>query len=114
MRCPKCKTGDIIQIRARGRGRPFYGCTNYRSEQACDFKVWQEPVKEACPQCGSDFMVRAGGKTAPKLKCANPTCDFSRDYDEVAEAEALAQKVTPIDAAKPTGAAAPASDESTA
>lgn len=80
-KCPKCKTGDIIPIKPKGRGRPFYGCTNYQSEQACDFRVWQKPIGEKCPRCGCDFMVPKGGKKNPKLKCGNETCDFERDYD---------------------------------
>jgi DNA topoisomerase-1 len=80
-KCPKCKTGDIIPIKPRGRGRPFYGCTNYRSEQPCDFRVWQKPVDERCPRCGSDFLVPIGGKKNPKLKCPNESCDFERSYE---------------------------------
>jgi len=88
-KCPKCKTGDIIPIKPRGRGRPFYGCTNYRSEEPCDFRVWQKPVGEKCPRCGSDFLVPVGGKKNPKLKCPNESCDFERAYDpdELSEEE---------------------------
>jgi DNA topoisomerase-1 len=80
-KCPKCKTGDIIPIKAKGRGRPFYGCTNYRSDEPCDFRVWQKPVGEACPKCGAEFLVPKGGKKNPQLECANETCDFERVYD---------------------------------
>jgi DNA topoisomerase-1 len=80
-KCPKCKTGDIVPIKPKGRGRPFYGCTNYRSEEPCDFRVWQKPIGMKCPTCGSDFLVAMGGKKNPKLKCANETCDFERPYD---------------------------------
>ena len=83
--CPTCKTGDIIEIRAKGRGRPFYGCTNYNSEEPCDFRIWQKPVHQPCPRCKCEFVVRAGGKKAPKLKCANPTCDWEREYDPITE-----------------------------
>ena len=81
VKCPKCKTGDIIEIRARGRGRPFYGCTNYNSDQKCDFRIWQKPVIEPCPKCGADFLVHAGGKKNPVLKCVKDTCDFERAFD---------------------------------
>lgn len=80
-KCPKCKTGDIVPIKPKGRGRPFYGCTNYQSEQECDFRVWQKPIGQKCPTCGSDFLVAMGGKKNPKLKCANETCDYERSYD---------------------------------
>jgi DNA topoisomerase-1 len=80
-KCPKCKTGDIIPIKPKGRGRPFYGCTNYRSDDPCDFRVWQKPIGEACPKCGTEFLIPKGGKKNPKLECVNETCDFERVYD---------------------------------
>ena len=79
VKCPKCKTGDIIEIRAKGRSRPFYGCTNYKNEAKCDFRLWQKPIQEACPQCGAEFLIRAGGKKNPIFKCANETCGFDRE-----------------------------------
>ena len=82
VKCPKCKTGDIIEIKGKQRGKPFYGCTNYASEQKCDFRIWQKPVKEDCPQCGSQFLVRGGTKKAPVLKCANGTCGFERELED--------------------------------
>jgi DNA topoisomerase-1 len=82
IKCPKCKTGDIIEVRAKGRNRPFYGCTNYQSEQKCDFRLWQKPVAEPCPQCGATFLVRAGGKNNPLMKCANETCGYERPIEE--------------------------------
>jgi DNA topoisomerase-1 len=92
-KCPKCKTGDIIEIRARGRGRTFYGCTNYNSDAKCDFRIWQKPVAEPCPQCGTQFLVRAGKKDDPILKCVSDTCSYERPYD--------------LDDAGPEAAAAP-------
>ena len=82
MKCPKCKTGDIIEIKGKIKSRPFYGCTNYNSEAKCDFRIFQKPVKEDCPQCGSDFLVRAGTKKKPVMKCPNGTCSFERDIDD--------------------------------
>ncbi|MEZ4286844.1 MAG: type I DNA topoisomerase [Polyangiales bacterium] len=83
--CPKCKTGDIVQIKTKGRGRPFYGCTNYNADEPCDFRVWQKPMAEPCPQCGCEFTTIAGGKSAPKLKCPNPSCGWERDFDPEVE-----------------------------
>lgn len=79
--CPVCKTGDIIEIKGKGRARPFYGCTNYSSDQKCEFKTWQKPVAEDCPQCGNEFMLRAGGKKNPMMKCGNPTCSYERELE---------------------------------
>ena len=62
--------------------RQFYGCTNYRSDDPCDFRVWQKPIGEACPKCGTEFLIPKGGKKNPKLECVNETCDFERVYDQ--------------------------------
>jgi DNA topoisomerase-1 len=79
--CPKCG-GDIIEIRPRKRGgRTFYGCSNYNAEQKCDFKLWQRPVPEPCPQCDAKFLTRAGGKK-PMLICATKDCGYKRELDE--------------------------------
>jgi DNA topoisomerase-1 len=97
VKCPKCKTGDVIEIRARGRNRPFYGCTNYSNEAKCDFRLWQKPVKEACPQCGAEFLIRAGGKKNPMLKCANETCGYDRldlGEDEATEDQTAEEKAS--------------------
>jgi DNA topoisomerase-1 len=78
--CPKCG-GDIVEIRSKKRGsRSFYGCGNYPQ---CDFKVWQKPVKEPCPECGHPFLVIGGGAKNPKLVCPKgKECGYSRPIDE--------------------------------
>lgn len=78
--CPLCKTGDIIPVKPKGRGRPFYGCTNYNSDLKCEFRVWQKPVLVPCEQCKTPFMVEAGGKTNPHLKCTQ--CGHTQDMPE--------------------------------
>ncbi|MBI5518250.1 MAG: type I DNA topoisomerase [Deltaproteobacteria bacterium] len=86
--CPKCG-GDVVKIgTAKGR-RPFWGCANYNVETVkCDFKVYQAPVKEPCPTCGSTFLVRAGGKTRPVLKCVKDRCDYQREVESEPDPEA--------------------------
>jgi DNA topoisomerase-1 len=81
IKCPKCSTGDIIEIKSKGRGRVFYGCSNYNEESIkCDFRVWQKPIDLPCPKCGAKFVVRAGKQDEPGLyKCVAEGCDFSRE-----------------------------------
>jgi len=81
VKCPKCTTGDIIEIKAKGRGRVFYGCSNYNDESIkCDFRVWQKPVEIPCPQCNAKFLVRAGKSDEPgTFKCLTEGCGFTRD-----------------------------------
>ena len=81
--CPQCG-GDIIEVRPRKRGgRTFYGCSNYAAAKPCDFKLWQRPVKEPCPDCGATFLLRGGTKEKPLLVCADKKkCGFKKPYEE--------------------------------
>ena len=73
--CPKCGR-DVIEVRGKKRGKKsFFGCAGYPE---CDFKLWQKPVAEACPQCKSPYLLRLGGEKNPKLACPNKACGFSR------------------------------------
>ena len=63
--CPECG-GGMVERRARGRGRTFYGCSNYPT---CSFTVWTRPQPEPCPQCG--YLTVQDGRTGVKcLRCA--------------------------------------------
>jgi DNA topoisomerase-1 len=87
VKCPKCKVGEIIEVRMRGRGRTFFGCTNYQSDVKCDFRSWLRPVAKQCPECKAPFVVRAGGKTNPMLKCQTQGCNFEEMIDETLEGD---------------------------
>jgi DNA topoisomerase-1 len=52
VKCPACG-GDIVEKRTR-RGRTFYGCANYRSDddESCKFALWKRPLLQPCPECG--------------------------------------------------------------
>ncbi len=78
IRCPKCSDGEIIKVGAAKGRRPFWGCSNYATDLKCDFRLFQPPVKEPCPQCGATFLVQAGGKARPVLKCLTDGCGFER------------------------------------
>jgi len=81
MKCPKCATGDIIEIKSKGRGRVFYGCSNYNIESIkCDFRAWQKPIDLPCPTCNAKYLVRMGKSDEPgTYKCVTPECGFARD-----------------------------------
>jgi DNA topoisomerase-1 len=74
--CPKCKIGEIIEIKSKKKGgRTFYGCSRYAlTEDSCDFKTWQAPVRKGCPACNAPFLVLAGNKKEPALLCINEAC----------------------------------------
>lgn len=62
--CPKC-SGEIVKKRTR-KGKFFYGCSSWPK---CDFALWDEPLDEKCPQCGS-IMVKSG----KNIRCSNKEC----------------------------------------
>jgi len=66
IKCPKCLEGDIMPKRT-GRGKIFYGCTNWPK---CDFALWDSPIGEKCPKCGS-LLVETKRK---EIKCSNKEC----------------------------------------
>jgi DNA topoisomerase-1 len=78
--CPKCG-GDIIEIKSKKKGgKAFYGCSNYSNESVkCDFKLWQKPIPEPCPDCKAPFLTMGGTKAKPFIQCANKECGYRRD-----------------------------------
>ena len=67
VKCPKCKTGEIVEKKAR-RGNFFYGCANYPK---CDFTAATKPVAESCPECGSPYLLEKVTKEGTFLICPN-------------------------------------------
>jgi DNA topoisomerase-1 len=75
--CPKCGQGEIVVKRSR-RGKVFYGCNRYPD---CDFTVWQRPVPEPCPSCGS-LMVRQPKGDVRCTNCGTVVPDTERTAAE--------------------------------
>lgn len=70
IKCPKCKTGEIIERKSR-RGRMFYGCSSYPK---CDFVVWNKPIDEYCETCGSIMLEKTYKNGNTKKMCSNDEC----------------------------------------
>ncbi len=68
VKCPQCKEGELVEKKARRRGNLFYGCSNYPK---CDFTSAYKPVAEACPQCGSPYLLEKNLKSGAMLVCPN-------------------------------------------
>uniref|UniRef100_UPI000B143673 DNA topoisomerase family protein n=1 Tax=Treponema endosymbiont of Eucomonympha sp. TaxID=1580831 RepID=UPI000B143673 len=86
-KCPKCGKGDIISRRtAHGRGREFYGCTNYPE---CDFLTHSKPLNAACPQCGWFMVEKHDKKNGSYKACINPDCTYLHSADEEPVPEAV-------------------------
>jgi DNA topoisomerase-1 len=79
-KCPRCG-GDIVARKTRGRGKEFYGCTNY---PACDFISHFKPINQNCPKCGQFMVEKYDKKDGYHKACINPECDYlhsSEDFD---------------------------------
>lgn len=68
--CPKCHEGDIVERKSK-RGRVFYGCERYPQ---CDFTVWDKPINEVCPVCGSLMVEKTYKNGTVKKYCSNDSC----------------------------------------
>jgi DNA topoisomerase-1 len=73
--CPECHEGEILERRSR-RGKLFYGCNRYPK---CRFASWNKVVAQACPKCGSPYLVEKVSKRSgttwvcPKEECGYVT-----------------------------------------
>ncbi len=109
VKCPLCKEGELVEKKARRRGNIFYGCSEYPK---CKFTSAYKPIAEACPECGSPYLVIKHLKSGTVISCPNNKrsvdegeskprrkkkgaeeeestvkCDYSRPAPELAPAE---------------------------
>lgn len=73
--CPKC--GGKMLAKKSKKGKPFYGCENYKD---CNYMTWDLPLPDACPKCGKTLFKKAGKQG--RIYCANEGCDYEREPDE--------------------------------
>ncbi|MEW5813883.1 MAG: type I DNA topoisomerase [Spirochaetota bacterium] len=73
--CPRAGCGGKIVARRKqgGRGKEFYGCTNYPT---CDFITHFKPTSLKCPVCGHFLVEKEDKKRGDYKACINPDCDF--------------------------------------
>lgn len=74
--CPKCGKGTIVERKSK-RGTVFYGCDKYPD---CDFVLWNEPIGEKCPTCGS-LLVKKTLKKGDVICCSNPKCGYKKEAE---------------------------------
>ena len=79
--CPDCG-GDLVERKARGRGRPFWGCSRYPN---CEFIMNRKPVPNPCPECGK-LMVQQNRSTV-----ACTSCSWQEAVEREGPGEALEQ-----------------------
>ncbi len=79
--CPECGKGEIEEKRSR-RGKIFYSCNRYPD---CKFALWNRPVAQSCPKCGSPYLIeKTTKKKGTRLLCTNDECD----YEQAVESQA--------------------------
>jgi DNA topoisomerase-1 len=73
--CP----GQLVEKSSK-RGKVFYACDQYPK---CTYALWDYPVPEACPKCGSPVLVRKATKARGEhLACPNKKCSYWRKLEE--------------------------------
>src|SRR5712671_6199217 len=79
VKCPQCADGELVEKKARRRGNTFYGCSNYPK---CEFTSAYKPVAEACPQCGSPYLLEKHLKSGSVLVCPNNSKKSVEEEDQ--------------------------------
>ena len=79
-KCPVAGcNGEIVSRKQRGRGKEFFGCTNY---PACNFISHFKPIDASCPKCGWFLVEKYDKKNGSYKSCINPDCDYLHSADE--------------------------------
>jgi DNA topoisomerase-1 len=74
--CPEKGCGGTLVERTSKKGRRFFACNRYPD---CRFAMWDEPVDEVCPECGTPVLALKTRKgSSPKLVCRKKGCGFSK------------------------------------
>ncbi|MBR4376940.1 MAG: type I DNA topoisomerase, partial [Spirochaetia bacterium] len=72
-KCPRpgCDGQIVARKKHGGKGREFYGCTNYPK---CDFISAYKPTKKICPDCGYFMVERYEKSRGSFYSCSNTEC----------------------------------------
>ena len=80
--CPQCNKGTLLRRKSR-RGKIFFSCSTYPD---CDYAVWNEPVKEPCPDCGWPILTLKTTKRKGKEKvCPQKDCGYAEPHEDEEE-----------------------------
>ena len=89
--CPKPDCGgDIVERRARGRGRSFFGCSKYPD---CDLILNQRPLTTPCPEC-SGLMLQKNRDNAACTVCTWQEAII--ENPEIAEGADNSEELAPV------------------
>ncbi len=76
--CPQCKKGTILKRKSRN-GKIFYSCSGYPK---CDYALWNNPIKESCPQCAWPILtVKETKRRGVEKVCPQKDCSYATPYE---------------------------------
>ncbi len=76
--CPQCKKGSILKRKSRN-GKIFYSCSGYPK---CDYALWNNPIKESCPQCAWPILtVKETKRRGVEKVCPQKDCSYATPYE---------------------------------
>jgi DNA topoisomerase-1 len=79
VQCPECKQGNMLKRKSR-RGKIFYSCERYPD---CSYAVWNEPVNEACPECGFPMLtLKTTKRRGTEKVCPQQDCKYTAEVDD--------------------------------
>ncbi|MBN1524443.1 MAG: type I DNA topoisomerase [Spirochaetales bacterium] len=86
--CPResCNGKIIARRRAGGKGREFYGCTNYPE---CEFFTQYKPINQKCPKCGQSLVEKEDKKRGSYKSCITPECTYLHVDEEALRENAV-------------------------
>ncbi len=77
--CPRDGCNGVLVEKSSRRGKVFYACDQYPK---CDYAVWDPPVNEPCPQCGSKILTLKTTRGVKRLVCPEKNCKYVRKLGE--------------------------------
>ena len=76
VKCPEKDCPGSIVEKSSKKGKRFYSCDQY---PRCRFALWNEPVEDTCPQCGTPVMILKQSKGgSPFVACRKEGCRFKK------------------------------------
>ncbi len=81
--CPQCHKGNLLKRKSRF-GKIFYSCATYPE---CNYAVWNEPVRQPCPNCQWPFLtIKTTKRRGTEKACPQKECGYTEPYElEIAE-----------------------------
>ena len=80
VKCPQENCTGMLCERRTKKGKLFFGCSRYPE---CTFAIWNRPIPESCPLCGSPYLIEKYNRAKGKIKaCPNKECGYKGDGND--------------------------------